>query len=492
MPNITSGISSLGNASSSLDIRSIVQKLVEAEKRPIDVARRAQVKITEKLAAFSALRVNLSSLKATLIPLTTLGSIQSKSASTSDAKIITAVTDSSAILGSSTVNQILSLARANKLQSGRFTSPTDEVGTGTLKITIGEKETSIALDNQHKSLTGIRDKINAANSGVTASVLKLAEDDYRLLIQGNDSGLKNQITIEVADDDGNNQDKYGLSQLRYTSVASSTEEGGLTTVHSPQDALFEIDGVQFSRPTNTVADIIPGVTLTLHRETEANANVGLNVSGSSDSGITKGKIESFVTAYNNLMQALNTAQVFDSKTGQKGPLLGDAIARTITNRFHALVQGRVLGLKSAYTAISQLGLTSEKDGTLKIDSTRLDIALRSDPFAVSRLFAGDDTGTPSISGVADLTLKYVSSLQSVSTGEITLKEKGLKGSIATIESDVTRITKRVEDFERKTRERFAKLEGVLDRLTGVGSGLQSQLTQINSLMGSLNRSTRSR
>ena len=483
MPHITSGISGQGSSGSGLDLRAIVKQLVDVEKRPIEEAQLKQIKITEKLAVFSALRVNLASLKAAIIPLSTLGDLQAKSAGTSDSNIVTVSADSSAILGTSTINQVVQLAKAHKLQSGRFDAATTVIGPGTLNISIGGKSTRVTLDAQHKSLTDIRDKINAADAGVTASVLKLDENDYRLMVQAKNSGVENTIEIDVTDDDGENQDETGLSQLR--------QGDGLTTIQEAQNAVFKIDEVTFTRPINTVTDAISGVTLTLKKETGENADIAVNVSSSSVSTNLKEKIESFVTAYNGLIQALNTAQAFDKKTGRKGPLLGDAIARALTNKFHTLVQGRVLGVKGAYTSIAQIGITSEKDGTMKIDSVKLSATLLSDSASVGRLFAGDSDTASTSSGVADLTLKYVSDLQSVSTGEITLKEKGFKGSIATIDVEVIKLTKQVESFEFKTRQRFSKLEGVLERLEGTRSGLGGQLTQVNNLLGSLRSSSNS-
>ena len=487
MPHITSGISGFSGSNSGLDLKALVKKLVDVERKPIDAARLKQVGLTAKLSSFSGLRVSLSSLKAALLPLSTLSITETKSASTSDSSVVTARADSSAAPGIASINQVVQLARAHKLGSGSFDAPSAKVGSGRLEIKMGKEVVSVINDSQHQSLTDIRDKINAADAGVTASVLKVDEEDYRLVIQGNKTGTKNLLSIDVLDDDGGHGDETGLSQLRHQpgDPFAGTPEAGLTTIQEAQDAIVIVDNISFIRPTNIVDDLIPGVTLTLQKETEEKANITVNVSSRFDSAGMKGQIESFVTAYNNLIRALNTAQLFDAKTGEKGPLLGDATARTITGKFHALVQGRVPGLKGAFTGISQIGIVSEKDGTLKIDPAKLDAALLSDPVAVGRLFSGDNSTDTSVPGMADLTLKYVSNLQSVTTGDITFKEKGLKGSIATIDAEITKLTKQVESFEVKTRERFAKLEGVLQRLEGIGSGLSGQLTQINGLLGSL-------
>ncbi len=481
---------------SKLDISSIVQKLVSIEKRPIDAARRKQTSITAELSSFSALRVSLSGLVAALTPLKSLSSFHSKSVSSSDSTRVTATANSSAIVGASTVNQVVQRAQSHKLQSAPYASNAEVIGTGTLKIKVGEgQETVINIDRDHQSLSEIRDKINVANAGVTASILRLNEAEYQLLLQASESGEKNTIRVDVTDSDGNHNDLSGLSQLRYTpSTDPQSDVQNLTETQAAQDAIVEIDGSRFSRSTNTISDAIPGVTLTLLKETEQNANIAINVSTSA--AAVKAQIESFVNAYNIVIKELNTAQAFNPETGLKGPLLGDGAARAITNQLQSLVRGRVAGLKSPHSSVVHIGITSnvdealKTDGTLKIDSGKLEAALQADPLAVGRVFAlvnstVDPTVSTTTSGIADQMFKSVSALLRPKTGEIALKEKGLKGSIAAIEDEVQKLGRKVEEFETRTRDKFAKLEGVLEGIAGVGSGLSSQLLQISNLLSSL-------
>jgi flagellar hook-associated protein 2 len=492
MPQIAQ--TGFSGSQSRLDIGSIVRKLVSIEKQPIDAARRKQTSITAELSSFSTLRVSLSGLVSALTPLKSLSSFHSKSVSSSDTTRVTATATSSAISGVSTINQVVQRAQSHKLQSGPYPSNTEVVGTGTLKIKVGNgQETVINIDRDHQSLSGVRDKVNAANAGVTASVLRINETEYKLLLQANESGEKNQIQVDGVDADGNNDDSQGLSRLLYTPDHFDTDDH-LSQTQAAQDAIVEIDGSRFSRSTNTISDAIPGVTLSLLKETENDANIAINVSTSATA--VKGQIESFVTAYNLVIKELNAAQSFDRETGQRGPLLGDGVARAITNNLQSLVRGRVPGLKSLHSSVVHIGITSaidealKTDGTLKIDSSKLEAALQADPLAVGRVFAlvnstVDPTVSVTTSGIADQIFKSVSALLRPKTGEIALKEKGLKGSIASIENDVLKLGNRVEAFEIRTRDKFAKLEGVLEGIAGVGSGLSSQLSQISNLLGSL-------
>ncbi len=485
-------ISASGVGGSGLDINSIVQQLVSVERRPIEAARRKQVGITAKLSSFSSLRVSLAGLKSSLATLRSFSAFQTKSVSSSDSNVLTAIAASSATLGTSTVNEVKQRAKANKLQSDVFDSDTAVVGTGTLGIKVGDGEKRlISIDSSHHTLADIRDKINTANAGVNASVLKINETDFQLMLEARSSGKQNAIEVDVTDDDGNHSDTGGLSKLRYTPSFSPPDDvKNLIETQAAQDAIVTIDNVTFTRSTNSVTDAIPGVTLTLLKETGANANIAVNVSSNASS--VRGKIESFVSSYNSVIEELGKAQAFDAKTKQSGPLLGNAAARTITNRLQALAKGRILGLTSPHDSVVNIGLTTEKNGTLKIDFAKLDAELQKDPLAVGRVFASvdgtvDPTVTIATSGVADLMHKAVSELLETKKGDIAAQEQGLRESILTIEEQVIRLEKSSESFEKKTRDRFSRLEAALEQIQGTGSVLDRQLSQLESLSGAIRR-----
>ncbi len=479
-------ISATGIGGSGLDINSIVQQLVSVEKQPIDAARRKQVSFTAKLGSFASLRGSLSNLQSSLVSLQSLSSFQSKSVVASDSNVLKASATTVATVGTSTVNQVIQRAKANKLQSGIFDSGTAVVGTGKLKIRVGEgTQRDILIDSDHQTLTGVRDAINTSNAGVTASILKINETDYKLLLEARETGEKNAIEIDLTDDDGDSSDSVGLSQFRQ-----------LAETQAAQDAVISIDQVTFTRSTNTITDAIPGVTLTLLKETGDNANISIDVSSNADA--VRGKVESFVSSYNNVMDALNTAQSFDKGAATKGLLLGNAAARLITDRLQSLSKSRVVGLDSAQNSLVQIGLITDSKGKLKIDSAKFDAALKADPLAVGRVFASvspsvDPTVTTSTSGIADLMNKAITDLTDNKRGGIAIQERGLRGSIAAISEQVIKLEQGASSFEKKTRERFAKLEGLLEQLQGTGAVINRQITQLENLSGSLlNRNQRSR
>ena len=474
-------ISSSGIASG-LDVSSIVKQLVSIERKPIDTAKQKQIAISAKLSTLTALSVSFSSLKSAVTPLQSFSAFKSKLASSTDTSAVTATVNDSnlAVVGSSTVSQVVSLARAQKLASASFTSSTASVGTGTIKISIGEgSETAVSIDTGNASLTQIRDKINAKKLGVTASVLKSNDNEYKLVLQSTKNGTDHTIKVSVTDADGNDTDASGLSQL-----------ANFTETQSATDAKFVLDGVTMTRSSNVVTDAIDGVTLTLLKKTATDSETTINVTPNTTA--VKENIEAFVAAYNEMMKGLNTAQSFDLQTRQGGPLFGNATAQAITKTFRLIPKERVLDLEGAFTSLSGIGITSQTDGLLVIDSTKLTMAIEQDVLAVGRVFSlfdktVDASVTIPTSGVADRLSNVISDLMNLDTGRLSSEQRGLRTANDVLEKEVARVEKRVASFEKRMREKFAKLETSLSRIQGVGSALGRQITQLENLSTLISR-----
>jgi len=165
------------------------------------------------------------------------------------------------------------------------------------------------------------------------------------------------------------------------------------------------------------------------------------------------------------------------------------------NRIQAMARTSVPGLKGAHTELASIGLTIDKTGLMTIDSDKLSTAISKDAVAVGRLFAEvtkktDPTASVETSGIADRMFKEMEELLKSGTGGIAIKEKGLRELIADIEARVLELEKKAGEFEKKTRERFSKLEAVLERIEGTGSVLDRQLEQIAGLTQGRNRFSR--
>ncbi|MEK7748091.1 MAG: flagellar filament capping protein FliD [Nitrospirota bacterium] len=490
--------------SSGIDVESIVKQLAAVERQPIDAIKRRQAVVTAKITAFSTLRTALSGLKTAVSPLQSFRSFQSKSATSTDSgTVAVTVNDSSAAtIGSSTINQVITLASAQKLHSGVFTASTALVGTGTLKIKIGSRlETAIKIEVAQSNLTGIRDKINAAGAGVIASVIKSKDQVYKLVLQSSQAGTENTIEVNVVDDDGNHQDTSGLSQLRYTpKLAPPDDIKNLTEVQVANDAVFILDGETLTRSTNTISDAISGLTLTLLKKTDIDADIEIN--RSANTSLVKSQIEAFVAAYNEAILGLKASQKFDVNSERRGPLLGNITAQSVYNTLRLLPHKNVPDLEGAFKNFSDVGITLrrsgvfESDGTLTIDASVLEVALQEDSVAVGRVFAKidratDPTGKIPTSGIADQIEKAILGMIDGRSGRIPSAERGLFDTNSRIEGEILRLEEAVKDFERKTRKKFAKLEAALTKIQGTGSALDRQIQQLESVTSFVQQRNRS-
>jgi flagellar hook-associated protein 2 len=271
-----------------------------------------------------------------------------------------------------TVNR---LATAQKLASGAFSSSSESLGiSGTL--TINGQEISIAATDR---LSDIQSKINALNSGdnpldVTASILSVSNSEYRLTLTSRTTGAQ------------------GFT------LTDGTGSLGLNQIVAGQDAEIVVDGFTITRGSNTITDVIPGVTLSLAGADEG-AAITLDVNRDYDG--VKEKIQKFVDAYNELMDYIDkqSAASDDGKTTQ--PLFADSSLRSVKTTLRSYILSEVSGLDSSLNRMSAIGIEIDRNGKLSIDDDTLDGYLRTNFNDVVNLFAAHGSSSSS-----DLTFVY--------------------------------------------------------------------------------------
>lgn len=178
-------------------------------------------------------------------------------------------------------------------------------------------------------MAGIRDAINAApdNKGVTASIINV--DDgvggtvSRLVLTSNNTGTTNELTVTASDDDGNNTDATGLSQL----ISSNMLETSVA-----QDALVKINGFDVTRPSNTITDAVDGLTLNLKA---ASPGTPVSVGVSLDKSAISKTVGEFVDAYNKLGSVIRSLGSYDAQSKEAGSLLGDSMLRNLQSQLRS-------------------------------------------------------------------------------------------------------------------------------------------------------------
>jgi flagellar hook-associated protein 2 len=445
-----STISSTG-IGSGLDIDSLVSKLVTAERAAgqtrIDTKKG---KLTEQFSAMAQLMGGMSAFQSSLNSLVSAGSFTSRKVSVSDEKAFTAKAGSSAAAGSYDV-QVEQLAKAAQLGSDAFGSASTPVGTGTLTISVGEASFSIEVGAGGNSLANIRDAINksARNTGVQASLLTDVEGTH-LVLTSMKTGADRALTVTASGGDG------GLKKFENMEVRSEA-----------QDAIVFVSGYEIHSGSNTVSNAIEGVTLTLKAPTEEGSTVLLGVER--DDVAIQDAAKKFVDSYNSLAGTMKSLSRYDASTEAAGALLGDAMLRNVDSQVRKLISSPVAGVNGNYTTLASLGITTQADGTLKLDTVRFNAALAANPGAVSDIFTSDN-------GVAVKLANFMGSKTSA-TGELTVRSSNITDTLVDLKDQQDALNARMKVIEQRYFKQFNALDTMLAQMNTTATSLDSWLKQ---------------
>ncbi|MES2664168.1 MAG: flagellar filament capping protein FliD, partial [Pseudomonadota bacterium] len=319
--------------------------------------------------------------------------------------------------------QVDKVARAQSLSSSNFASVDSVIGTGTLTLSFGTTTTGpygftanaekpakvITVDSNNNTLSSMRDHINNNDYGVKASILNDGSG-FKLILKAEDTGAKNSVQLVVTGDaDGNNTDNTaGLSRLAFNSAAQN-----ITQNTAAQDAQLKIDGLDITSESNTISNAINGVTLDLLKA-DVGVSKSLNVSRNTD-GI-KEEIKGFVDSYNSLATYVSEITSYNSESGEAALLLGDSTIRNLFSQMRNALFGQVSGTGNTdIKALADLGvLSSQRDGSLTLDETKLDAAIARSAPELNGLFSQAGTAT-------DPDIQFVSSTSKTEPGSYAIK-----------------------------------------------------------------------
>ncbi|HYE35215.1 flagellar filament capping protein FliD [Methylocaldum sp.] len=396
---------------SGLNISSMVSQLVQAERAPISSRLdRQEAEIQSKISSFGNFKSALSTFRDSLSALKNLSNFQKINATSSDSSIVSASAESNADLGNYKI-EVKQLAQSHALATSYFASANAVVGTGTLTLKFGttdytppaggvpgsyngftqnpDKGTlTLTIDSTNNTLSGIRDAINNAKTGVTAAIVS-DSGGSRLVLNSSDGGVENSLQISVTDNDGNSIDASGLSVLSFDASAVNLQQ-----TQPALDAKIAINGLEVSSSSNTIKDALKGVTLNLQ---SAQPGKLVNVSISQSNDDIKKLIEGFVKGFNELAKTDRSLTGYDAAQKAGGILQGDPTVRGGMAQLRSELGRFVQGLEGSMKTLADIGIRTQRDGTLSLDSSKLNQALALDRSSVAGLFAA--IGRPTDSGI---------------------------------------------------------------------------------------------
>jgi flagellar hook-associated protein 2 len=365
---------SVSGLSSGIDWRSLIDQLRTAEHGPIDLLTKQKGTYGDKLKAWQELNTKLLSLKTAAEKLNTAKEFNLYTSSTSSSSatdpndLLTAALGAAGETGSYDI-EVLQTARVQKRASQSFSSQSIALGdgyAGTFQIN-GRTVTVVAGD----TLADVRTKINNLNSGdqatkVTASIVSYSSTDNRLILTSQQEGAAG-FTLEPA------------GSL------------GFTEIQAGRDAQLKVDGISLTRSSNTITDVLPGITLNL-KKAEPGTTITLNINRDLD-GVSS-LIKEFVDQYNQVLNSIQTQSTYHQGDGQSNSILfGDTTLRSVKSNLTKNVINQVWGVSSQFSTLGLAGVNLDNQGRLSVNESKLTGYLETNFEDIKRLFIAEGTSS---------------------------------------------------------------------------------------------------
>lgn len=466
---------------SSIDVNSIVSSLMELERQPLAKIAKEESKIQAKISAFGTIKSALASLQSAAQTLANATTFTGNKASLSGEQV-SAVADATAVAGDYSI-EVQKLARAQSLASEPLANASTVVGGGTLTFQTGtyDSDLNTFTDSSASPVTvtiepgstleQVRDAINASGANIKASLVT-DSNGTRLSLVSSNTGADNGFRITATDDDGNNTDAAGLSQLAFDPTAAVGTGKNLTQTRAPIDSTVVINGLTINSASNVVTGAIQGVTLTLKQEDPGNT---AELTVAADTGAAKAAMEAFVKAYNGAETALRNSMAYEPNTKAASALNGDSTPRTIQMQLRSMLTSTQSGA-TVYATLSSVGVSFDREGQLKFDSSVFDTALKADPTRVQELFSKDD-GEETTSGFGVLIGARIGHLIE-SGGALQARTDGLNASLKRLDEREVEINRRLETTEANLRKKYAALDAMLSSMQGQSDSLANALSKL--------------
>ncbi len=460
---------------SGLQTSDIVTKIMSVERAPLDRLYSEKTNEANRLKAYSEFNTLLKDLRTAATDMNITSKVRTTKVNLASDSPFSATSDG-AIPGSYNI-AVTQLAQVQKDISSAYASETTSIfGTGTISIS-GK---SIEITSENNSLTGLMSAINEVTdtTGVTASIINDGSEatPYRLILTGQDASTSFTVTSNLVDD------------LMVPIPFSPTN------TQIAQQANFTVDGIEVVSNSNTITDVIEGVTLNLS-ETSAVSDIGPLVEYTAtkmdvvaDSEALKTKISTFVSMYNKIMEWIissygdKTTTTTDSTTNKTTTttnistlLRGDVTINTIKRGLQSILTN-VVDNSGPLNILSEIGISTNLDGTLTLDNDDLDAAISTHgQEAMVKLLAGDNTAD----GVMKNFNSYLLDITSTSEGMYAQKEDRQESRIKQLDQDIAYKTTLYDRMEATMKLRFTAMEKLVSSLNSLSSYL-TQLSNQNS------------
>lgn len=460
---------------SGIDVQSIVSQLVALEKAPLTQLETKANSIKTKISTYGTISNQASALGDAAFKLASASGWNAVTATSSNASAISVKAAAGAPVTSLTM-EVSQLARAQSTASAAVTTGS-AVGTGTLTIELGswsgssftagsEAPVSVTINEGEDSLSEIAAKINDADAGVSAIVLKDTSGE-RLLLRSRESGTANGFRITATDADGGHTDNTGLSRLSYSGSGSTS---GTTQTQAPQNAMATINGVAIQTASNTLNDTIPGLTLQLSQVTSSPVQIDVNT----DQDAIRANVQTFIDAYNSLNNTLVSTTKYDAGTKVAGTLQGDSTAVGLQNALRGMMRSSTTA--SPFTRLSDIGIEIKTGGVMSLDSEKFSAAL-ADLDGLKDLFMAD-TGDAATEGFGRKIDAFADGLLEAD-GMLSNRKEALQKAMDRNSDEQDKVNERAARAETRYLAMYNAMDANVAKLNSLNSFIAQQITLWN-------------
>jgi flagellar hook-associated protein 2 len=445
----TSGTISSSGIGSGLNVSQIVTALMDTEKGPLNLLNKSISKDNAQISAYGSISSQISSFQSSIAGLITPSTIKATTASSSSTGVLSVSNDGTALAGEYKITNVTLASPqiiTSNIDTSAYTSISSSIGsTGSISI-LGNTITPTTY-----TVAGIVEAINNANiSGVSATMTNLgttAAPDYQIRIVNTSS-----TSATVGLSEGNN-----FTGLAFTSAAAVA--GSVT-----------INGTTVARSSNTITDLVPGLTINL----VGTGNSTITVT--QDNSALSSKISAFVTAFNSLDKSLKDISSYDATAKKGAALYGDSAINSLRREIRSIITSTLgVDATTSYNRLSQVGISFKTDGTLSLDSTTLNAAVSANFNKVAKLFSGTGVSTDSLGlhGFA-YQLNTVLTTATGIDGSITNRKSSLQSDVRRLQAKAEQEQLRLADLQQMYQKQYTALDKTVSSLNSMASYLTNQ------------------
>lgn len=455
-------IQSLG-VGSGLDANAIISQLLAIERQPLQRLQAAATGIQSEISAFGTVKSKLDALDTAAATLASASTWTASTAQSADSTAMTVTALDTADPVSLDI-QVSTLAKAQSVSTaaGAFASSTTAIGASqTLSIEVGEwiggnlsdpTPVNVSLDATD-TLADVRDKINAASAGLTATILN-DSIGARLVIRSSSTGAENAFKISSTE---------AGSPFSFTATATFDQ--------TATDLEATVNGASIRSDSNTLTNLVDGVTISVLKTTTS----AIAVSVEKDLESIKTKLNTFVATYNDLIAYLRQQTSYNEATKTAAPLQGDRLAVGLQGQIRSAVMDSTAA-SGVFGRLSGVGIQLQRDGSLSVNTAKLDSSLQNLE-EVAELFSRDDASATS-DGIAVRLSDLIDSLTD-SDGALSGKTEALRSRLERNQDDQDRMNDRLALVEARLQSQYTALDRQMASLNGLNQYVSQQMQMIS-------------